>query len=181
MSQFDAKIVYIRGDDNTVADALPQLPCDTDYTTAEASAQHPYSFCEDDDAMASIACISLPFWQGLWQAAKCLSAAADQMQNINATLEITADTTFLEAVKSRYAEDSWCKSLPSAALSWPSLVFRDGLWFVSDRLIIPCTGNLHETLFILAHNVLGHYSFDKTYGSLRRALYSPPPIPTELD
>ena len=46
-------------------------------------------------------------------------------------------------------------------------------WYVGDRLIIPRTGSLHETLFQLAHDVLGHFGFDKTYGSLQSAYYWP--------
>jgi hypothetical protein len=64
------------------------------------------------------------------------------MQTVNATLEVTADKSFLEAIKSGYANDAWCKTLPSATISWLGLVFCDGLWWVRDRLIIPRTGNL---------------------------------------
>ena len=67
----------------------------------------------------------------------------------------------------------WCKSLPSANHSLSNLTFRDGLWYIGDCLIIPRTGNLCETLFSLAHDVLRHFGFDKTYGSLRDAYYWP--------
>lgn len=35
MSQYDAKIMYIEGDDNSVADALSRLPCEEATDTAE--------------------------------------------------------------------------------------------------------------------------------------------------
>jgi len=68
-------------------------------------------------------------------------------------------------------DDKWCKTLPNATMSWPRLIFHDGLWYIGDCLIIPWTKDLRETLFTLVHNVLGHYGFDKTYGSLRNAYY----------
>jgi len=93
------------------------------------------------------------------------------MCTINVTLKITADKTFLDAVQMGYTEDEWCKTLPSVLLSLPALVFHNSLWYISDHLVIPCTGKLQETLFTLAHDILSHYGFDKTYGSLRNAYY----------
>ncbi|EDR02339.1 reverse transcriptase-RNase H-integrase [Laccaria bicolor S238N-H82] len=173
LSQFDAKIVYIKGDDNTVADALSRLPTNTDSSTANASARHPYDFCEDDDTLCAVASISLSSSQNPWEAAKSLANVSAISNNVSATLKITADKDFLESVKSGYAEDAWCKTLPSAALSFSNLVLRDGLWYIGERLIIPRTGNLRELLFALAHDTLGHFGFHKTYGSLRTAYYWP--------
>lgn len=44
---------------------------------------------------------------------------------------------------------------------------------MGTRLIISRTGALREALFQLAHDSLGHFGFDKTYGSLRSAYYWP--------
>ena len=51
MSQFDAKIVYIKGDDNSVADALSCLPIIISSSSSEAiqAAKSPYDFCPDYD------------------------------------------------------------------------------------------------------------------------------------
>ena len=73
LSQFDAKMVYIKGDENSVADALSRMPTDTNSSTADASAQHLYDFCEDDDTLCIIASISLPTPQGPWETAKALA------------------------------------------------------------------------------------------------------------
>ena len=54
MSQYDAKIVYVKGKDNMVTDALSRLPT---YAQAKAEAKHAYSHCpmdEEDDMVASI-------------------------------------------------------------------------------------------------------------------------------
>ncbi|EDR02067.1 reverse transcriptase-RNase H-integrase [Laccaria bicolor S238N-H82] len=173
MSQFDAKIIYIKGEDNTVADALSRLPYSTSSQEAETSAQHPYNFCPDDESENMIASIFHCTTQGPRDAAKSLAHASDDMSSVNATLKISSDETFLQDIKAGYAEDSWCKTLPSAALSLPTLQLRDDLWYIGNRLIIPRTGSLRETLFMLAHDTLGHFGFHKTYGSLRDAYYWP--------
>ena len=64
-----------------------------------------------------------------------------------------------------------CQLLQYPGLNYNS-VMGYGTWVIL-RMIIPRTGNLHETLFILAHDVLGHFEFDKTYRSLCNAYYWP--------
>lgn len=92
---------------------------------------------------------------------------------MNATLNISADKYILREIKDGYANDPWCMKLPSATHSWPELRLEDGLWYVGERLIIPRTGSLHEILFQLAHDSLGHFGFDKSYGLLCSAYYWP--------
>ena len=166
-------MVYIKGDENSVADALSCMPTDTNSSIADVSARHPYDFCEDDDTLCIVASISLPTPQGPWETVKSLSTSLTPSPSICSTLEITADKSFLDAVISGYAEDPWCKTLPSAALSLKGLHLHDKLWYIGDRLIIPRTGKLRELLFLLAHDTLGHFGFHKTYGSLRMAYYWP--------
>ena len=92
---------------------------------------------------------------------------------MNAVLSITSDKWLLQQIKEGYDTNPWCKKLPLATQSWPDLQLKEGLWYVGTRLIIPHTGALHEALFQLAHDSLGHFGFDKTYGSLRSAYYCP--------
>ena len=99
MSQFDAKVIYIKGEENTVADALSHLPSSDALTKAETMARHPYDFCEDDDSLASIASIMMPELCGPWETATRLSSRVPFPAPICTTLEITADKIFLEAVK----------------------------------------------------------------------------------
>ena len=173
MSQFDSKIVYIKGEDNTVADALSRLPYSSSSQDAESSARHPYNFCPDDDTDGIIASIFKCTNQGPMDTAQSLANAPLPTSSVNATLQISAHESFLDDIVKGYAEDAWCKTLPSAALSLPNLQCRDKLWYIGERLIIPRTGNLRETLFTLAHDSLGHFGFHKTYGSLRTAYYWP--------
>lgn len=44
---------------------------------------------------------------------------------------------------------------------------------MGNRLIIPQVSKVHELLFHLAHNVLGHFGFAKTYGLLHKLFYWP--------
>ena len=137
------------------------------------SARHPYNFCEDDDTLCTVTCLSIPLSQGPWAMAKALAACSTPLHTINATLKMTVDKKFLEAVKSGYTEDAWCQTLPSAVLSLSNLVLHDVLWYIGDRLIILQTGNIWEMLFSPAHDILSHFSFHKTYGSLRNLYYWP--------
>lgn len=137
------------------------------------SARHPYDFCEDDDDTATPACVVFPCLGGPWESATYLSSHVPFVLSVCSTLEITADKSFLQAIRSGYEIDKWCKTLPAAAVSWPELAFCDGLWYVGNRLIIPQVNNLREMLFMLAHNLIGHFGFYKTYGSLRNVYYWP--------
>ena len=56
MSQFDVKIIYIKGESNTVADALSHLPVNLS-TSSEAvvkAARSPYNFCPDNDDSVNV-------------------------------------------------------------------------------------------------------------------------------
>ena len=48
MSQYDAKIIYVKGKDNMVVDALSRLPSQPTTNDAENTARHPYDYCPDD-------------------------------------------------------------------------------------------------------------------------------------
>ena len=173
MSQYDAKIVYIKGDDNCVADTLSRLPTDSALTNAENVARHPYSYCSDDnDPLHAVATLYSDYTHTPMETAISL-ADGPILSSVNTVLNISADKQLLQQIKNGYSEDPWCRKLPSSMQSWPQLRLHNDLWYVGDRLIIPRTGSLRETLFQLAHDVLGHFEFDKTYGSLRSAYYWP--------
>lgn len=170
MSQYDAKIMYIKGNKNTVADALSQLPCDDTLENAEWTAQHPYDYCEDKHP--HVTCIWPAKSHTPWEAVMSLADGPD-LCSVNTTLSISADKQLLQQIKDGYAQDPWCRKLHAATPSWPGLQLKDSLWYMGDRLIIPCTGSPCELLFQLAHDTLGHFGFDKTYGSPCSAYYWP--------
>jgi hypothetical protein len=49
----------------------------------------------------------------------------------------------------------------------------NGLWYIGDRLLIPRVTDVHENLFRLAHDTLGHFGADKSYAALRDSYYWP--------
>ena len=174
MSQYDAKIVYVKGKDNMVADTLSRLPI---YAQAEAEAKHAYSHCLTDEEDDMVASILAPAYSP-YTAASAISQARPQMkQRLNsvcATLSISADKHLLQKIRGGYANDKWIQNtLLKAKDGMPGIQLTNGLWYVGNRLIIPHVGDIRETLFHLTHDVLGHFGFDKTYGSLCDSFYWP--------
>jgi len=132
LSQYDMTITYIRGEDNTVADALSRLP--------------PNSF--PDEMMPPSA-----------------------ESGVNAVLQITSDASILAKIKAGYLQDEFCKRVAASTMKgWQQ---RNGLWYIGDRLLIPCVTDIREYLFRLAHDTLGHFGADKSYASLRDTYYWP--------
>ncbi|THG93880.1 hypothetical protein EW026_g7473 [Hermanssonia centrifuga] len=148
MSQYDYTITYIAGADNTPADAMSRKPSIT--------------------PPAAVAATS--------------------------ALEIRCDSAWISSVKAGYALDSWCSRLldslwdpvaqaaigtDAAGISaldalgrgWlderdrNGISVRLGMLYVGQRLIVPRIGSLREDVFKLAHNTLGHWGGEKSYGA----------------
>ena len=145
LADFDYEITYIRGEDNTVADALSRMPDTTPDPMLAACAlaytrsPHPSRF-----------------------------AAA-------ATLEITADETLLRDITAGYQNDDFAKQLRKdiAAGSIEGAREENGLIYVGRRLLIPNIPRIRELFYNLAHDTLGHFGFDKSYEALRDSYYWP--------
>ena len=174
MSQYNAKIVYVKGEDNTVANALSWLPT---YVQAEAEAKHAYSHCPTDEEDDMVASILAPAYSP-YTAASAISQACPQtkqrLNSVCATLSISADKHLLQKICIGYTNDKWIQNtLLKAKDGMPGIQLTNGLWYIGNRLIIPHVGDIRETLFCLTHNILGHFGFDKTYGSLHDSFYWP--------
>jgi hypothetical protein len=168
LSQYEYSIVYLKGEDNSVADALSR-------TEFEESSE----VVDNARKETSIASILLPRTASPFLSAQCLARTriklASDAPPIASVLKIVSDASILRTIKEGYTSDPWCAKLDSASKGMPGLEYRlpEGLWYVADRLIIPRIGDIRQTLFHLAHDTLGHFGFDKCYKSLRDCYYWP--------
>ncbi|THG94041.1 hypothetical protein EW026_g7348 [Hermanssonia centrifuga] len=175
MSQYDYVITYIAGVDNAPADSMSRKP--------------PPPCAINSDSIGAI-----------WAATTAM-ANHPPVTPILATvsgLRISCDADWISAVKSGYEVDSWCSRLidclwdpiaqkdigdeaagvsASEALGWldsrsrNGVSVRLGMLYVGNRLVVPRTGTLREDVFKLAHDTLGHWGNEKSYGAIR-ASYS---------
>ena len=165
--------MYVRGEDNSVADALsrlgPEVPVVDGTLVAAVGALRAASLALRARPVPPPAC-----------------AAATHR------LRISSDPEWLTTIRGGYADDAWCCKLlaslaqgrsgsPVDLLSSGALdcslsagvSVKDCLLFVGGRLVIPRIPHIRETLFRLAHDSLGHLGFDKSYVALRDAYYWP--------
>ena len=172
LSQFNLTIKYLKGKDNSVADALsrPRM------TVCSPEAMNHRLFVDEDDL--DTVCVLLPSKSSAKAACKGLISGCIQEVNastcvVAVTLAVSPDAGLLVAIKSGYKTDEWCKRLAVAAAGMQGVECRDGLWFIGDRLVVPRVNSVREYLYQLAHNALGHFGFDKLYSSLRDSYYWP--------
>jgi hypothetical protein len=169
MSQFDAKIVYIKRDDNCVADALSHLPVATSNNAAIYLTRLLYGFCPDDDneEQTTIATI-LPARKNcpLLSAHALAETDITTCHAMTTVLSISQDPKLCATITRGYKTDPWCKKLKAAALGMPAIHKKDSLLFIGEQLVIPAIGNIQESLFCLAHDSLRHFGLEKSYGSL---------------
>ena len=93
--------------------------------------------------------------------------------SVASVLSISADPKFLESIHAGYLEDRFAQKLLRNLSSIEGAALRDGLLYVSNRLVVPRVPALRETLFTLAHDSLGHFGADKSYAALRDSYYWP--------
>jgi len=97
--------------------------------------------------------------------------ADEQNRPIAAILSVATYYSILDKIKATYLTDEFCKHVATTSMKgWST---SNGLWYINDRLLIPCVPDLCEQLFHLAHDCLGHFGADKSYAALRDAYYWP--------
>lgn len=166
MSQFDAKIVYIRGKDNTIADALSWLLVAVALSSDAAinMARSPYEYCpdNDDNGTTTINTILLATYTCLLLSAHALvETDIATTQAIMAVLLISQDLDLCSTIIGGYEIDPWYKKLRGVAPGMPAVQERENLLFIWEQLVISAVGNIWESLFCLAHDSLGHFGFKK--------------------
>ena len=175
LSQYDGNIIYVKGEDNTVADALSRLPVtsSSDSLAADRAAE-PIFDCHiasvlhtstDESAFSIVGALS--------QADPTDLPSPDTPSLGYSHTHITADAKLLKLLHDGYASDPWIKSLQSALPGMRIIQQRGNLWFIGERLVVPKVPQLREMIFRLAHDVLGHFGPDKSYEALRHSFYWP--------
>jgi hypothetical protein len=92
---------------------------------------------------------------------------------VGAVLSLQTDSSIIQLIKEGYETDSFCQKLENGGSTIPGIKKVNELWYVGDRLVIPCTKDIRENLFRLAHDSAGHFGTDKSSGLLRDAYYWP--------
>jgi hypothetical protein len=145
LTDFDYTIRYIRGEDNSAADALSRMP-DEAPTAVFAACALAYTRSPKPRSLA----------------AGILQISSDQalLEGIITGYETDNFCTMLKAdIKAGSAvEGATC---------------TDQLLYVGRRLVIPDDVKIRELLYNLAHDTLGHFGFDKSYEALRDSYYWP--------
>ena len=93
--------------------------------------------------------------------------------SFNTMLSIITDPSILHEIQDGYAHDDFCKKLMDPSFGMKGVSSANCLWYIRDRLVIPCTGNICKELFCLAHDNSSHFGADKLYTTLRDAYYWP--------
>ena len=142
---FDYDIIYIRGEDNTAADALSCMP--------------------DATPSPMLAVCALAHTRSPRSKRMCVAA----------TLDITADESLLRDITAGYQNDEFAKQLMKNIKngSIKGICEENNLLYVGRRLLIPNIPHVHELFYNLAHDTLGHFKFDKSYEALRDSYYWP--------
>ena len=176
LSQYDGKIVYVKGQDNSVADALSRIPINltTESSSSSIAEETATPVFHDVHSSGSIASV-LRTGSFIPICVASMLACTDFPTSIESSsvLSISADSDLLEEIRLGYKDDPFTSSLLSASLGMKSVTLRDGFWFIGQRLVIPKVTHIREALFHLAHDTLGHFGADKSYAALRHSYYRP--------
>ncbi|KAJ2923658.1 hypothetical protein H1R20_g13436, partial [Candolleomyces eurysporus] len=128
MSQFDGRIVYVKGEDNSVADALSRIPTTEDIRTAEESAYRIFEekYADEGDEVFSpayLVCTILTV-----NRADTVCAITDLMttrptkSDPLSVQDVTMNEEFVTLLQEGYSMDPWCRKFESAARGMSSFV-----------------------------------------------------------
>lgn len=178
LSQYDCKIIYIKGENNSVADALSRVPCNLNTVTSPSSLlaeQHALPIFHNASALGKIASVFSssspnPFSEVVTSLIASVSQPTPVVSNV---LSVSSDSKLLSEIKKGYLHDPFITSLKAASPGTSFISEQNGFWFIGNRLVIPNVPHIREALFFLAHDALGHFGAEKSYAALRHSYYWP--------
>ena len=105
----NCKFVYVKGEDNCIADALSRYPHNalSDQKVAEENTQHPYHYSIDDEVLAVVSS---------YTALEHVAAMMNPDSQPKNASEITIDKDVINEMKEAYKTDKW-RSSQSPTLS----------------------------------------------------------------
>lgn len=132
LSQYDFDIEYVKGEDNTSADAMSRYP--------EVESRN------------------------MMKVARIMSRCPEEEKvKAAAVWTIAPDPEILEEIRVGYEADEYCQKLKGNLESIEGAKEENSLLYVGNRLVIPRSGPMQESLYRLAHDDLGHFGTDKTF------------------
>ncbi len=193
LGQYDFTITYLKGADNSVADALSQLPPpppdhgpspsspDIPLSPGSSPPPPPYTIA----ALRLLRCVSRSLVRAHPAGLPAITIAPVQ------TLSVASNPDWLCRIRDGYTHNKWCLRFlctlspgspdPLVPLraglldgsSSAGISVIDSLLFAGDRLCIPRVPDIREALYRLAHGSMGHFGSDKSYALLHDSYYWP--------
>jgi len=168
LSIYNWQFVYVKGEDNSVADALSRLPYKYiekgEQANTQSDAEYPFSYHVEDP---------ITVFAPKEKPAMCVIVASLVDATPRNSFRVTIDNDLLAKVKESYKTDTWCQKLLHASDGLPSMQNRNGLWYIGERLVVPKELGLQEIIYRMAHDNLRHFSFHKCYNNIHNSYFWP--------
>jgi hypothetical protein len=131
MSQYEYKIIYVKGEDNTVADALSWINFDTGLQDAAPLAMVGLIVEKDSNPLVCAQVLSDP-------------STNPGLSSIASTLSVFVDAELFSCIQENYVNDPWCKQLLNTDICPHGIHICNGLLYTGSRLIVPHVSKVHE-------------------------------------
>ena len=165
---YDCQFVYVKGEENTMVDALSRLPYNVvkkkEIWNAEEDAAYPFSYHASD---------TLTIFTPKKRPVMCAVVAALTDVAPSSCFRVSIDDELLDHIKASYKDDLWCEKLQSTSKGLPNVQEKNSLWYIRDRLVVLRGSGLREIIYRLAHDNLGHFGFYKCYDNIHDSYFWP--------